>query len=256
MDHDESPHLGAGGSGARSLGRMQGAPGVTLRQAGWALLFVVIYAAAFFAAVLAAGLLGLIDSVTAVVVISLCGVTAVIILALYLHLFRRNRLSLGDLGFRRPTRRMFHLLWQIPGSMLAAGALQGLFLSALAPLGVDTSSAGSSDDPLSEVITGVPAPVFVIAFLVIAVLTPLWEEVLFRGAFLSGFLRRFRPFTAIVLSAALFAAVHLVLLTFVYLFALGVALALLQRFHRNLWAPVLLHAANNAVVTLVAFSVA
>ncbi len=229
---------------------------MTLRQAGWALLFVVIYAAAFVGAVLAGGLLGLLDSVEAVVVVSLCGVTAVIFLALYLHLFRRNRLSLRDVGFRRPTRRMFHLLWQIPVSMLAAGVLQGLFLTALAPLGVDTSSAGSSDDPLSDVVTGVPAPVFVVAFIVIAVLTPLWEEVLFRGAFLSGFLRRFRPSAAIVLSAALFAAVHLVLLTFVYLFALGVALALLQRFHRNLWAPVLLHAANNAVVTLVAFSVA
>ncbi len=229
---------------------------MTLRQAGWALLFVGIYAAAFFGAVLAGGLLGLLDSVEAVVVVSLCGVTAVIFLALYLHLFRRNRLSLGDLGFRRPTRRMFHLLWQIPVSMLAAGVLQGLFLAALAPLGVDTSSAGSSDDLLSDVVTGVPAPVFVVAFIVIAVLTPLWEEVLFRGAFLSGFLRRFRPSAAIVLSAALFAAVHLVLLTLVYLFALGVALALLQRFHRNLWAPVLLHAANNAVVTLVAFSVA
>ncbi|WP_246018514.1 CPBP family intramembrane glutamic endopeptidase [Arthrobacter crusticola] len=229
---------------------------MTLRQAGWAMLFVGIYAAAFLGAVLTVGLFGVITSVEALVVVCLCGATAVIFLSLYLHLFRRNRLSLGDLGFRRPTRRMFHLLWQIPVSMLAAGALQGLFLAALAPLGVDTSSAGSSDDTLTEAITGVPAAVFVIAFIVIAVLTPLWEEVLFRGAFLSGFLRRFRPSAAILLSAALFAAVHLVLLTFAYLFALGVALALLQRFHRNLWAPVLLHAANNAVVTLVAFSVA
>jgi amino acid transporter len=124
MDHGESPPLDAGGAVGRLPEGVQEAPGVTLRQAGWALLFVVIYAAAFFGAVLAAGLLGAIESVEALVVVCLCGVTAVIFLALYLHLFRRNRLRPSDLGFRRPTRRMFHLLWQIPVSMLAAGVLQ------------------------------------------------------------------------------------------------------------------------------------
>jgi membrane protease YdiL (CAAX protease family) len=62
--------------------------------------------------------------------------------------------------------------------------------------------------------------------------------------FLTGFARRFKPFAAVVLSAALFASIHLVLLTFAYLFALGIALALISRFHQNLWAPVLLHARN------------
>jgi membrane protease YdiL (CAAX protease family) len=231
----------------------QGVPGVTLGQAGRALLFVVIYAAAFTGAVLAAGLLGLIGSPEVLVVVVLCGVTSTSILALYFHLLRRNRLSLRDLGFHRPTARMFHLIWQIPASILAAGMLQGLSLTTFSALGGDVPAAGPGGDPFS-VITTLPAPVVILAFLVIAVLTPLWEEVLFRGAFLSGFLRRFSPPTATVLSAALFAAVHLVPLTFVYLFALGVALALLRRFHRNLWAPVLLHAVNNAMVTVLVFS--
>jgi hypothetical protein len=60
----------------------------------------------------------------------------------------------------------------------------------------------------------------------------------FRGAFLTGFARRFKPFAAVVLSAALFASIHLVLLTVAYLFALGIALALICRFpQQNLWAP-------------------
>jgi hypothetical protein len=58
-----------------------------------------------------------------------------------------------------------------------------------------------------------------------------------QHAFLSGLSRRFRPLVAVMLSAALFVACHLVLLTFAYFFALGIALALVRRFHQNLWAP-------------------
>ncbi|MFF2032424.1 CPBP family intramembrane glutamic endopeptidase [Arthrobacter sp. NPDC058192] len=105
-------------------------------------------------------------------------------------------------------------------------------------------------------IADLPIPYVVLGFLIIAVLTPLWEEVLFRGAFLSGLSRRFRPFVAVMLSAALFVAYHLVLLTFAYFFALGIALALVRRFHQNLWAPVLLHAANNALVLIVVLTAA
>lgn len=105
-------------------------------------------------------------------------------------------------------------------------------------------------------IADLPTPFVVLGFLIVAVLTPLWEEVLFRGAFLSGLSRRCSPFVAVVLSAALFAACHLVLLTFAYLFALGIALALVRRFHQNLWAPVLLHAVNNALVVLIVLAAA
>jgi len=48
----------------------------------------------------------------------------------------------------------------------------------------------------------------------------------------------------------------LVLLTFAYLFALGIALALVRRFHQNLWAPVLLHAVNNALAVLIVLAAA
>ena len=115
---------------------------------------------------------------------------------------------------------------------------------------MDTSGDGAADSPLAE-LAGVPVPFVVAAVLLTAVLTPLWEEVLFRGAILTGLLLRFGPFVAIVLSAAVFASVHLVVLTFPYLFSLGIALALLRRFHRNLWAPVVLHAANNGLVALI-----
>lgn len=229
---------------------------VTLKQAAWALMFLALYLAVLTGGILAVGLSGLIDFTPESVILSvLCGATVAAMLAVYIHLIRRNGLTLGGLGFRRFRPRMLHLLWQIPSAIVVSAGLQGFFLAALTNLGLDSPSAGSSNDPLAR-IADLPTPFIVFGFVIVAVLTPLWEEVLFRGAFLSGFSRRYRPFVAVVLSAALFAACHLVLLTFVYLFTLGISLALVQRFHQNLWAPVFLHAANNALVLSVVLTAA
>jgi membrane protease YdiL (CAAX protease family) len=214
-------------------------------------MFVALYIAVLAGGILAAGLSGLVDfTPESVILLILCGATVAAMLALHIHLIRRNRLSLGGLGFRRFRPRMLHLLWQIPSAIVISACLQGLFLAALTQLGIGSTSADSSNDTLAK-LADLPTPFVVLGFLIVAVLTPLWEEVLFRGALLSGFSRRFRPFVAVVLSAALFAACHLVLLTFAYLFALGIALALVRQFHQNLWAPVLLHAVNNALVVLI-----
>lgn len=225
--------------------------GITLKQAAWALMFVVLYIAVLAGAVLAVGLSGLVDfTAEAVILLILCGATASAGLALYIHLIRKNGLGFRSLGFRSFRPRMLHLLWQIPSAILASACLQGLFLGALTLLGIDSTSGSSSNETLAR-IAALPAPFVVLLFLVVAVLTPLWEEVLFRGACLSGLSQHFKPFVAVVLSAALFTALHFVPLTFAYLFGLGIALGLLRRFHQNLWAPVLLHAVNNGLVVLI-----
>lgn len=228
---------------------------VRLGQAAWALMFVALYVAIVAGVILAVGLSGIVEfAIGTLLPVFLVTVTTGVMLALYIHLFRRNRLTPADLGFRRPTARLFHLVWQIPVVIIVCAALQGIFLIVLTSLGVDTESAGATDDPLADMVT-LSAPLVVVCLLVIAVLTPIWEEILFRGAFLDGLSARFRAPVAIVLSAVLFAAVHLVPLTFVYLFTLGIALALLRRFHQTLWAPILLHAANNGLVTLTILAV-
>lgn len=226
---------------------------VTLGQAAWALMFVAIYIVLVVSVILALGLPGIIDfTLESLLLVLLTTITAAAFLALYLHLFRRNNLTPADLGFRRFTPRLFHLLWQIPATIIVCAIMQGL---CLALTGIDATTGEAADDPLSD-LAGLPASLAIIAVLVIAVLTPVWEEVLFRGAFLDGLSERLRPTVAIILSAALFAAVHIVPLSFPYLFTLGIALALLRRFHQNLWAPILLHATNNALVVLLALIIA
>ncbi len=94
------------------------------------------------------------------------------------------------------------------------------------------------------------------ALLVGALMAPVVEEVVFRGFLFGGLLRLFSPVTAVLSSAALFAAVHRQLFAFPVLFLLGVLLALLYYRSRSLWAPILLHFCINSVALLGQFLLA
>ena len=136
-------------SGMRSPTR--GAGPVTLGQAAWALMFVAIYIAAVVGVILALGLPGIIDfTLESLLFVLLAAVTGAAVLALYIHLVRRNRLTPADLGFRRLTPRLFHLLWQIPVTIIVCACMQGLSLGLLALTGMDTTTAGAADDPLTD----------------------------------------------------------------------------------------------------------
>jgi len=85
------------------------------------------------------------------------------------------------------------------------------------------------------------------------VVAPLSEEAIFRGYFY-GVIRRFGGrWPALILSAALFAAIHAHIPSFAPLFVLGLALTVLYEYTGSLWAPMLMHACFNA--TTIAISV-
>ena len=85
-----------------------------------------------------------------------------------------------------------------------------------------------------------------------AVAAPVVEEILFRGL-LYQHLRRHRSVAAaVVVSAALFAAAHVIPVLLPSLFGLGVVLALLVERYASIYPAIVLHALNNGIaVTLV-----
>ena len=157
---------------------------------------------------------------------------------------RANRLTPAQLGFVALRWRLLHLLWQIPVLMTVGAGLQALVLTTFTN-STPEDAARSSD--LFRDLPLLPAGIVVLVFVVGAVATPLWEEVLFRGALLPGLARRFSPLVAVLLSAAAFAAMHVAPLVLTYVFVLGLGLGWLRWFHGSLWAPVIAHAVNNAL---------
>jgi len=81
-------------------------------------------------------------------------------------------------------------------------------------------------------------------FLMVVVVAPLVEELLFRGFLLNRWGRRWGLRTGIIASSALFAVLHM---HWVGLFVFGVVMSLLYVATGSLWAPILAHALNNGI---------
>lgn len=92
----------------------------------------------------------------------------------------------------------------------------------------------------------------VLTFLLIAMLGPIVEELMFRGMLLGGMARHISFGWSNVLQALLFAAVHNDLPRFFFYFAMGLLAGMLVRRTGSLVPAILLHAINNGVFFLLA----
>jgi membrane protease YdiL (CAAX protease family) len=105
--------------------------------------------------------------------------------------------------------------------------------------------------------TGVSTPLqpfhgssrFTISFIAVVV-APFCEEVFFRGFVFQGLRRRFAFWPSALLSAGLFAFVHVEPIRFFGLMTMGVILAALFERRRSLVAPIAAHATVNLLATL------
>jgi sodium transport system permease protein len=84
--------------------------------------------------------------------------------------------------------------------------------------------------------------------LVIAFLPAVCEELAFRGFLLSGLRRRFRPWTAILLSSFMFALYHMNVFQFLPAFLLGVVLAILAIRTGSVFPGMLFHLIHNGLL--------
>jgi len=97
-------------------------------------------------------------------------------------------------------------------------------------------------------------PQLIMAFMTIAIIPAIGEEVLFRGVFQ----RKFIVWTGSVhagiwLAAALFSAIHLQFYGFVPRMLLGAMFGYLYVWSGNLWVPILAHFINNGFTVLMIF---
>ena len=80
------------------------------------------------------------------------------------------------------------------------------------------------------------------------ILSPMVEELVFRGIVYNALKRNVAEKMAIAGSALLFGIMHGNIVQMVYASVMGVVLSLVYRKYQNLWAPVLLHGAANVSV--------
>lgn len=125
----------------------------------------------------------------------------------------------------------------VPALVLAVTSLTDLLVQ-LAPLSRWEEDLFASMEPDS-----------VAAVVLVCVLAPVLEEMLFRGLILRGFLARYGRWHAILGSAVLFGAAHLNIYQFVVGLMIGIPLGWLYERTRSLIPCIALHAAYNVSVT-------
>lgn len=121
----------------------------------------------------------------------------------------------------------------------AAAMLWGLFVTWL---GLDLSGMDTNPTALFD-----PGPVgTVLAVLIIVVVAPVAEEIVFRGVLLPALNDRWPAGWAVFVSSALFALIHVSPFTMVPVFVLALGLGWLMLRSRSLWVCIAAHAAFNA----------
>lgn len=88
------------------------------------------------------------------------------------------------------------------------------------------------------------------AFMKVAVIAPVVEELIFRGIILHGLRRNYKPFVAVVVSALLFALFHLNPWQFPATFVLGLVLGWIMIRTNNILLSIIGHSINNLLVLL------
>lgn len=123
-------------------------------------------------------------------------------------------------------------------SLVAAAVVGGITIQVF---GEFESSAGDVANDMSD---------FPLALLIFALAVgfgaPIVEEICYRGLLMGGLLKRGRAkWVAVVLSAALFAGMHLEPIRFPLLFAVGLILGLARVHRNNTTTPIVAHMTNN-----------
>ena len=132
--------------------------------------------------------------------------------------------------------------------LLALGALGGsLLLTVIYSAVVNLFSLDTFSPPDIGGEIAFPGAAAFFTFQAVAVVTPITEEVFFRGFVFSGLIPRFGVGKAMVLSALVFSAFHLSLGVLVPVFLTGLLLALLYRKTESIWPCVLAHAGQNGL---------
>ena len=140
---------------------------------------------------------------------------------------------------------------------MAAGALVGslvftfVYAVVVDAIGADFLSPPDIEENSSIVFPGAAA---ILTIQALAVVTPITEEIFFRGFVFSGLVSRLGWGWALVVSAVVFSLSHLSVETLIPIFVTGLLLGWLYRQTGSLWPSIFAHAGQNALVVALAIS--
>ena len=178
------------------------------------------------------------------IVVWINGLAIVMTYPFLFFLFRQDRREeMSAIVTRYNDKRMKK--WGIPIFVWAATVALGLNIL-LEKMTVLRQSASFAR--VSSVQFSVSIPTGILIF---GMLTPIGEELIFRGVLYNRMKRYFSPFLSVFLSAFIFGLYHGNLVQLLYAFVMGICMAVLYESFERLLAPILFHCGANTFVYLV-----
>jgi uncharacterized protein len=164
---------------------------------------------------------------------------AAISLGLYLFLRREDRFS--RIGFMRWSRISLVKTLLLALAVIAGGLAFNYVYSEYIFKGVEMQKE------LKAIFAAIPKtlPNNILLFLAVAIFAPLLEEFLFRGLLQNSLMPMMPAAAAILLSAAIFAGLHMDKMAFAPIFVLGAAFGYLYHVTGSLRVCILMHMINN-----------
>ena len=220
---------------------------IVLSVAG-TILFAVAFGVVLAALGLGDGQQYIRDHPVTVTAAALAVVYGMLLVVAYLWIVRRRNVGWSAIGFRPPPLLPLLLSPIIVIGQFGTVAITNLLIFSL---------IGQFENPQTAAISGGQGFSwlnFGLMLLLAGVVAPIAEEVLFRGL-LYGWLRSRMPIAlAVILSAAVFAAAHVIPLLMPALFLVGIILAVAYELSGSLWLSILLHSLQNSLSVALVFA--
>ncbi|OBG88724.1 hypothetical protein A5699_16675 [Mycobacterium sp. E802] len=146
----------------------------------------------------------------------------------------------------------WHWSWRAVGLGVAFG-IGGLFVTLPAALLYQSIVGPDATSAVGGIFEGVRAtwPVAVTVLVLVAVIAPICEEVVYRGLLWGALEQRWGRITALTVSTVVFAVAHLELERAPLLLVVALPIALARLYSGNLWGGILAHQVTNLLPGLV-----
>lgn len=168
----------------------------------------------------------------------------IMLLGVWLFSLNKYRVSWRTLGFRRPNASHLFLLAPLIFALdWGFGTAYHYIVSLFGP-----EALIPEQEYIEELFE--EAPFNPLLYFDIVVITPIVEEILFRGFILAWLTLALGNLKGMIIASALFALVHLDLDVMPPIFVSGMLIAWLYMRTGSLWPPIAMHALSNAVATV------
>ena len=189
------------------------------------------------------------EAIAAWVSVHVIGV-AILAVVWRLGVYHRRQLvtALGLLPLGVPQGKT---IFMAAGALVASLVFTFVYAVVVDAIGADFLSPPEIEENSSIVFPGAAA---ILTIQALAVVTPITEEIFFRGFVLSGLVSRLGGGWALIVSAVVFSLSHLSVETLIPIFVTGLLLGWLYRQTGSLWPSIFAHAGQNALVVALAIS--